>query len=338
MIFPARRVLNICVAMCLSGMLANAVPAKAQGVYVSTYVERDITPLWFADDFASLEKFVAPLRSPAMRTPSGGWMLAEFYRTFHANFLSENSVIDYPDGFAWTKLNQYSKAFPDSPTPPILRAIAMANLARLSSRAHIITSLPEAGWQPHFAYARDARETLASQPSLGDQDPHYFVPLIRLMVFTGGEVQDLLLMHAEASARWPQYDEIHVETMELLAYLTKHNERSLRGLANTVHAASMSRDGEQTYARLIDGMSQRKHGHEIMSTIPVQWERLRAGLSQIAAAYPTEENKQRLALYACLAGDRNTATVAFQSTADKAVRTIWRKPQTYRSCRDWSIK
>lgn len=330
------RLLFASTAMCLSFLLAGVIPANSQVDYEPTFVERDITPLWFADDFVALEKFAAPLRSSGVRTPSGGWVLAEFYRTFHKNFLLESEVIDYPDGFQWKKLDAWAAAFPDSPTPHILRAMAMANLARLSSRSHITTSLPDSGWQPHAAYARDALDALAARPSLGEQDPHYYVPLIRLMSFTGVEVHDLLITHAEASSRWPQYDELHVEAMEHLEYLTLHNARTMRGLANTVHAGSMGLDGEQTYARLIDGMAQRKHGHEIFSTFPVQWERLRSGLGQIAAAYPTDENTQRLALYACLAGDKPTAKVAFQSTAEKAVRTVWLKPQTYRSCRSWS--
>lgn len=316
---------------------AAAPPASAQKDYVSTLVEKDTTPLWFADDFARLEAIVAPLRSAEARTPSGGWMLAEFYRTFHENYLLESEVVDYPDGFAWKKLDKWAAAFPDSPTPHILRALALSNLARLSTRSHIITSLPESGWQPHLAYAQDARAILEQRAEIGRQDPFYHVLLLRILAFSGAEMQDILIAHAEATERWPLYEDLHIETMLHLAAVTKLNNVTLTTFANTVHAATVSLRGDETYARLFDGLADRSYGLELFSIHDVSWPRMRRGLERMAETHPTEDNKQRLALYACLMGDRRTTTAAFQSTAAKPVRSIWRKPQTYRSCRKWSI-
>lgn len=328
----------------LAGVLLTALlavtgsqPVDAQQDYVPTLVEKDTTPLWFANDFARLEAIVAPLRSAEARTPSGAWMLAEFYRTFHQNYLLESEVIDYPDGFQWKKLDSWAAAFPDSPTPHILRAMALTNLAKLSTRSHIITPLPESGWQPHLAYAREARELLEQRSGIGQQDPYYYVLMVRLLAFAGADLQDLILAHAEAAERWPLYDELHIETMDHLAAMTSHNNRTLTTFANTVHAASAPFRADETYARLIDGMAERTFGLEILSMYDVSWPRMRRGLEQMARTHPTEDNKQRLALYACLMGDRRTAMTAFQSTSAKPVRSVWRKPQTYQSCRKWSI-
>ncbi len=321
----------------LAMLITASAPVAARQDYVPTLVEKDTTPLWFANDFARLEVIVGPLRSAEARTPSGGWLLAEFYRTFHENYLLESEVVDYPDGVQWKKLDTWAAAFPDSPTPHILRAMALINLAKLSTRSHIISSLPEAGWQPHLAYAREARELLDQRSAIGRQDPYYYVLLIRLLAFSGAELQDLILAHAEATERWPLYDEVHIETMQHIAVMTMHNNRTLTTFANTVHAATFSIRGDEPYAGLIDGLAERTFGHEIFSIHDVSWPRMRRGLEQMAQTHPTEDNKQRLALYACLIGDRRTTTMAFQSTSGKAVRSVWRKPQTFQSCRNWSI-
>lgn len=326
-------------AVVLAALLAvtGSRSVTAQQDYVPTLVEKDTTPLWFANDFARLEAIVAPLRNAEARTPSGGWMLAEFYRTFHQNYLLESEAVDYPDGFQWKKLDAWAAAFPDSPTPHILRAMALTNLAKLSTRSHVITQLPESGWQPHVAYAREARALLDQRSEIGMRDPYYHVLLIRLLAFGGAELQDLMLAHAEATERWPLYEELHIETMQHLAIMTRLNTRTLETFANTVHAASAPLRGDETYARLIDGMAERTFGLEVFSMYDVSWPRMRRGLEQMAQTHPTEDNKQRLALYACLMGDRRTTMTAFKSTSAKPVRSLWRKPQTYKSCRKWSI-
>ena len=328
--FCRSAVLAVALLICAGG-------AGAQPAYVPTPLDRQITPAWFEERWGDLEQLAASLRTPEQRTAGGEWLLKEFYRAFEQSHLGVDAVAEFPDGFAWGRLDRWSAAFPESPTPRLLRVIALVSLSRLSADARVYQQPLDSGWQPQIAYAEMAREELLANPAIGQQDPHYFVLLLRMLSAFRASPDDIILGHADAAARWPLYDELHAEALLRLAHPARFDGARLDAFANTVHAATRSAAGEQVYARMMIRAFESGFGHDLMSRLPVRWSRLRDGLRQIADRFPAEENRQRMALFACLAGDLPSAQAAFRETSPVAVRHVWLNPATHKACRTWSM-
>lgn len=164
-------------------------------------------------DFHRLEAMAEDLRVSKARTGSGVWKLTVFYATLQW-FNSEDFVASYPNGSNWKNLEGWIAATPTAPTPHILKAFALKSLAMLSARQIELGGLPHSGWRPDAVYLKEARKVLDDAKPFAARDPHYYAVLIDLMRASGADLQDILLVHAEAMSREPLYYQTHFAAFE----------------------------------------------------------------------------------------------------------------------------
>ncbi len=294
-------------------------------------IDRAAQPYYHQRDFRSLEAMAEDLRTTKARTGSGVWKLSVFYATFQW-LNSEDFVANYPKGPNWQRLDGWIAAEPTAPTPHILKAFALKNLAIWTTRYASLKQGTISGWQPDVEYLKEARRILDDAKPFAARDPHYYAVLIDLMRTTGAELQDILLVHAEAMAREPLYYQTHFAAFEHLLAATSHSDTMAATFANTVYQATKAEEGEAVYARLHWMAYERVYGPTKFAAVPLDWDRMRSGIGQIVKKYPTGWNAQHFALLACIRGDRQTTRDMFEISRDPPIQQLWPHPLIHKSC------
>jgi hypothetical protein len=294
-------------------------------------IDRALQPFYHQQQFGQLEAMADDLRTSKARTGSGVWKLTVFYSTLQW-LNSEDFVASYPNGSNWKKLEAWIAATPTAPTPHILKAFAFKSLAMMSGRRIAEGALPHSGWRPDAAYLKEARKVLEDAKSFAARDPHYYAVLVDLMPAEGADLQDILVVHAEATAREPLYYQTHFAVFEHLLVATANSDVMASTFANTVYRATAAAEGEAVYARLYWMAFQRVYGPAIFEMAPIDWDRMRKGLGLVVKSYPTGWNAQHSALFACLKGDQPMAHEMLGVTSDPPIAELWQNQLLHKAC------
>lgn len=300
-------------------------------------IDRAAQPFYHQKDFQSLEAMAEDLRISKARTSSGVWKLTVFYATLQW-FNSEDFVASYPNGSNWQRLEGWIAAAPTAPTPYILKAFALKSLAMVSGRKIAEGGLPHSGWRPDAVYLKEARKVLDDAKPFAARDPHYYAVLIDLMRASGADLQDILVVHAEAMSREPLYYQTHFVVFEHLLIATSNSHPMASTFANTVYQATAAAEGEAVYARLYWMAFQRVYGPAIFELGPIDWDRMRKGLELVVKSYPTGWNAQYSALFACLKGDQPMAHDMLGVTSEPAISELWQNHLLHKACTEFAAR
>ena len=300
-------------------------------------IDRAAQPFYHQRNFQRLEAMAEDLRTSKARTGSGVWKLTVFYATLQW-FNSEEFVASYPSGSNWKTLEAWIEAMPTAPTPHILKAFAFKSLAMLSARQVELGGLPHSGWRPDAVYLKEARKVLDDAKPFAARDPHYYAVLIDLMRASGDDLQDILVVHAEAMSREPLYYQTHFAAFEQLLAQTGRSELMASTFANTVYHATAAAEGEAVYARLYWMAFQRVYGMSLFEVAPIDWDRMRKGLALVVKGYPTAWNAQHSALFACIKGDQPMAHEMLGVTSEPPIPELWQHPLLEKACKKFAAR
>jgi hypothetical protein len=100
-------------------------------------------------------------------------------------------------------------------------------------------------------------------------------------------------------------------------------------------AAKNGGERDETYARMYLAVSRAGLGDRVLGETGIQWTRMKDGLMWIADRYPIQENIERLALHACLAGDRPITRIAL-ARFKSPTRTLWGNLKKFEDCESWA--
>jgi hypothetical protein len=300
-------------------------------------IDRAAQPFYHQRDFRRLEAMAEDLRTSKARTGSGVWKLTVFYATMQW-LHSEEFVSNYPNGTNWKHLEAWIAATPTAPTPHILKAFAFKSLAMSSGRKIGTGGLPHSGWRPDAVYLKEARKVLDDAKPFAARDPHYYAVLIDVMRASGDDLQDILVIHAEAMSREPLYYQTHFNAFEHLVAETANGELMVSTFANTVYHATAATEGEAVYARLYWMAYQRVYGMALFEIAPIDWDRMRKGLSLVVKNYPTGWNAQHSALLACIKGDQPMAHEMLGVTSEPPIPQLWQNQHLHKACTEFAAR
>lgn len=298
--------------------------------------DSEVQQLYFASDVGGLERLANEWRSTLARTSSGAVKLAIFYDVFYG-FEVPATLSSYPDGSNWRLVKKWAADFPQSPTPHII--LALMNIAQ-SQKGDVWSPVKESTTERIFDFLEAAKEELDNAALLTVKDPHWFVAQALLQRLMKASDEDVLLTHAEVLRSFPTYEPAHQQVFTLLRERWYPNSKLIHGFANTILDQIKGDEGQVQYARLFDTVAQESPVETLEVEELLNWKNAKAGFEQIIKRYPTEWNKQRLALYACVEHDRATAAPLIRETekAKNIVHSIWRMPFIYKSCLQWALK
>lgn len=316
-----------------------SVPAAAEPAAEELKARREIGRMtqapYHGKRFVEIEQMAEGFRVSKARTPSGVWQLTVFYAELEFLY-GECCVRDHPKGYGWERLDQWLAEFPESPTAHIMKAYALRSLALTHDPKKYTGQLPHSGWQPDIAFMAEARKVLEAAKPFASRDPHYYTVLIEVMRASGASLDDILLVHDEAATREPLYYQTSFVALRHLMTATGFNEKMVTAFANTVHERTKALEGESAYARLFWSAYEHNYGLRLFASAPVDWNRMKAGMTRVLADYPVAWNGEHFALFACLRGDRALAGEMFRRFPGPAVKEVWPLPAVHESCQTWA--
>lgn len=289
---------------------------------------------WFAEDFAKLEELASNWRSNRLRTQSGFWKLSIFYDTFEQ--LQRGALArDYPDGLTWQRVEHWIKAFPNSPTPCIVKSMLLVQQAN-KSPPYDLAEFPVKPWRPDIDLLTKAATVLAGCEVLAATDPHWHTIKLRLMRSEGRSDGEIILAIDEALTRHPLYEQTSFETFEYFADRWVPNYKLLDGFAKMVAEDTKATLGMAAYARLYARITPMLWQGQYFALSGRDWAKMESGLQRIDADFPSAWNTHQHALHACLARDRTVTAQQLSRAPEEQAQPVWIDSDLYEQCKSWA--
>ncbi len=261
-----------------------------------------------AEDFDALSKMAKEFRTRRSLTPSGTWKLSYFYRNL-ADHLNRNNT----DGnCADTSLKFFSKwreMAPKDPTPHIARARTLLDLGwcyRGEGTYSSISSDNRNGFQSSILAAH---ATLTNYSEINRADPEYFALLIETQNHMGTDQAEQRLLFDQAIAREPYYYSHYFDVFRFLQPRWGGSYRQMENFADAYTQMTHEKIRNSLYTRLYWVAVE---GGETLTDTSVDWDRMKKGMADIEAQYPSNWNRAHFAKFSCQMDDGAEAAKYFK--------------------------
>lgn len=283
-------------------------------------------------DYAALEKLHARLNSDKVRTPSGIWGLAVYYRALQSYPMRTQDV-----GY-WTREEAraaaWERKFPKSPAAATYHVYVLRDRA-LSFRGNgFYNEIPKENIEPMKAAVKEAYSRLEKMGGKGGKwDPNFY--RARLEVLPYSELFHSHFSYAlEGGAKiFPDYHEMYFAAA---LYSLPMWNGAPDGVEQVARLASRGKgaDRDAMYARVYWYMDQAYYHGKIFEDSMADWDEMKTSFDALLQAYPDSWNVNAYAYFACMAKDYRVMKSLLQRIGDDLVFSVWGSngESTYNSC------
>lgn len=287
-------------------------------------------------DVHALEELFARYRIKKERTISGGWKLMVAYNGIAKNF---NDLSNAPASTilrAHRVLDQWTEAYPKSPTPYIYRAAVVAHQAMAIMRDPLALSAHSGGVDRLRRQLDEALQYLRTHKQIAADDPHWYALMIIIMRAQGAAIDAIIEVMFEGADRHPDYLPIYFETTRAIGLLSRKPLDDMEALANTAVEKSAHLLGDELYSRVYRLALVEVFPAGIARHLKWNWPKMVASMNTTAERYKAQYNVQMFALFACMMRDRDMTTVMLKETRGNPIPEIWGDAESYGACEAWA--
>lgn len=301
------------------------------------HIKLVVAKSFFSADFAQLENMAKEFRDNQTRTSSGLWKLTFFYRA--SSVVSDRDTDDHE---YWERVYQIADSwvskYPESPTPQIFRALVALEHAwafRGSGYAHTVK--PE-NWKPFREKIAEAKKILLDNKKLADVDPHWYVAMATVARAEGWPKPSFVLLIDEALRKEPLYYQTYFAAINYFSPNWHGDSQHVEEFAKSALEYTKDKEGMGMYTRIYWAASQSHYGTALFTRSTAVWEKMRAGVDDILDRYPDQWNINNFAMFACLAGDKDTTLRLIGMIEGKPILSAWGDARRYQACRRWAFE
>lgn len=283
--------------------------------------------LWMRGRYPELEAIAATLRRQAVRLPWGDCALAQLYRTL----TDYHGLSDEEWAGVLAANAEWQKAFPESPTPRVARAMLMTAYAWDARGSDLADTVSQKGWKLFGERLAEARKALDFPDGMED-DPHRHAELCWIAMAegeqeerVGQEFQAALALDPGCSTAWsnravsllPRWGGKPGDLGRLARTAAQEH-----GPATTAHVGWWALD----YA-----------GAEVFREDGLDFEDVQAGFQALMGQYgPAAVLRNRAAYAACLAGERSAAHSALEAVGADWDPALWSSAAHLARWKEWA--
>jgi hypothetical protein len=317
--------------MLLAALVHFACLAAADELSERQEMKSQVTNLFFAEDFKTLETVAAEFRTQRTRSPSGVWRLTTFYYAFNTVLPIENK-----DEIFWDRAKAISdrwvRQFPESPTSHVVRGIVLKLYAWKFRGGGYASTVSADSWPVFFSKLAEAREYLQRTKEFGSTDPQWYDVMADIAVAEGWESAEFEKLLEEGLTREPLYYQLYFTAVNYFTPKWGGDPTKIEAFANAAVKRTQKEEGSSLYARIYWVASQIQYGAGLFSGSDVVWDQMKHGIHDVLARYPDQWNINNFAYFACLARDRDETRRLMQMMADYPIMAAWRNPETFSRC------
>lgn len=309
-----------------------AVDVWAGELEVRDAIYADTIELYKAKDFATLEKRAEHYRESEEKTSSGTWKLAHFYRAF-TNLFDENIRSRAFWGEQLAMSDEWVAAYPKSPTPYIVHAMAIHGEAGSHRGTGWASSVPKENWAPYKEGSRNALRYLREHSDIASRDPHWYNTLSNVHKSLGTDKKTYWADISEGLRKFPYYNQIYFAAATFFAPIWHGSPEDIQWLAQEAVKRTKDKLGYAMYARTYWATPADRYGRLLLLYPPADWDLIKAGMDDVLRDYPDQWNINNFAYFACSKGDAPKAKELMSKVIEPPNATAWHGAKNYYQCK-----
>lgn len=289
-----------------------------------------------AEQIGELDTLINGLRERRERSPSGIWKLVIPYDGFEGTLAGEG---ERPlSSLKWNleKIDKWIAAYPKSPVPRLLRAMAIAHYGIKGLRDPMTVASFPGGADGLRAKIEEGRQYLVANKEIASVDPHYYVLMIQIMRAQRAPFDTILEVMAEGAEKEPAYSNLYFEVARAAGRLSRQPFRDIETLANTAVEKSRGTIGDELYARIYWVTLNEVVGLDRIDRLQWDWGKMRGSMETVLKRYPDQWNVQNFALFSCMAQDKETTKSLVARVEGAPMLMVWGQNEIFDACREWA--
>lgn len=285
------------------------------------------------EQHADLEKLFAERRAHKLEFYSGWHPLYGLYGEMDG-FGEPFSDEQWEEHFA--KLDAWSRACPDSPSPLVAKAEALMTYAWAARGTSYGRPRTPEGDALFLARMRRAREALLAAEKCSVQESTIYrahLAVATWLALPRAEVGRLLRRGLEIC---PADQKVYEAAAHYLSPMREGGPGEWEAFATREADKVGGENGDILYMALVRSMSS-YYRADLFTRSAASWERMRRGFAAACRRAPDYVwDVHSYCYFACIAGDRATAQALFKHIGDRREREVWGDDATFEQWRQWA--
>lgn len=254
------------------------------------------------EDFFELDILMEKWNNPNERDKNGEWKLDRFRNGLF--YLTQKNK--WQEAVALTK--KWRRFNRKSPGAAIVEANYWYSYAwHIRGRCTDCNDVDPVAFKVFRERMRRAEQILIDSKGYASNNPLWYETYLEIAIETKRDDKFIQNLFDEGIRKFPRYQKLYVVMSYQWTplYGEKANWQKVEELANFAVNLTSNTDGTNNYAWIYVGISlQLRLENDIFQDSLVSWTKLRASLEDLTERYPSTENLNNFAAYACRAGDK----------------------------------
>lgn len=292
------------------------------------------------DNFQELERQYTLYRDRTSITPGGLRKSKFFYEG-----IQDHRLFDLRNERDWSsieaKLLEWSKAYPKSPAPYIAYSRALIDRAWQFRGGKSGDEVPPEAWTPFHENISLARSILEKNKETASVDPEWYFNMLWIAKAQGWNKSEVRTLLQEALSKEAYYDDIYHAAFSYLLPKWHGSAAEAEQFAQDAARITSKCKGKILYAEVYWGgfIANPEFSFEPSSDVPVNWEKMSAGFSDLVERYPVAWYVNSYAKFACLAKDKAKTRQLMKKIGNKPAVQAWEgvyPPAGFSACQKWA--
>jgi hypothetical protein len=294
---------------------------------------------WWGD-FALLERLHARYGEPAQLTTNGRSKLSALRagadRSLNGRRDNTDDFFTHMELLTLRWLSQY----PQSSLAHALHVEALLNHAWWYRGSGYSNTVPPQAWEDFGKYVQRAAEYVARHADalLASSSGHEAA--IGVGRAAGWPVDRLLAIARAGATKSPHDDGVYRAMLSTLLPKWRGTATLVDRYIEEVTESTRALRGMELYARMYAWAADDQFQHALFTDSGAQWSKMKQGYEDMLSRYPTADNLNRYAYFACLAQDKPTALDLLDRVGAKPDFDAWGSngARSYETCKRWASR
>lgn len=285
------------------------------------------------EDFNALELLLSKWNTPSERDDSGEWKLEGFRHAVEAE--------DSPEWEAQlARIEHWKKASPRSAGAAIAEAIYWRNHAWeiLGCRRCKRKPAPDPVALKLFRERmQHAQQVLDASRRYAAANPVWYEVALDVAIDRQRPSAEISRLFKAAVKKHPYYTPLYVAMARRWTPdgPGKTDWVKVESLVRSAVKRTAAEDGTQDYARIYTWISIRQDSEDdVLQVSMLSWPRMRASFREMIKAYPSAENLNEFAIFACRANDRETYLSLNPRLQEQVIHAMWPEHHSFDDCNE----
>lgn len=322
------------------GLLCALVPCRAQPATVRTDdIHFQAASAMYWADWDELTRLDAAARGTPQWSRDGALALCSFRHGLGGG-AADQSLAYHEARVAGTLA--WAQRQPELALAQVVHLRALVDLAWFQSGRAFANAAPGDRRKDYRVTVDRAVAHADQHAALLSGDSHAAEVMLEVLLFRRSSVEERLAVARRALLKEPEDECIYRAAVTGLMPRWGGTPQQLEAWIRESTRKLPEAEASMRYARLYNDAAVQQYGPALFETTRVQWQLMRQGLERLAAAHPGDYWRNRRAVLACLAKDREVAAAVLK-TIDQPEPDAWGSDdedaeRSYQACKRWALQ